>query len=762
MEDALKLQGYLMKEKSKLSRLHGLTGDINKRYFKIQSIEGSEELALCYYKKFNVPEIRGWIYLKDVTEIAEDQDTIIVTSAARTLHLYAQTRAQHNLWVTGLAKLCPHAFAMLGRNASVRRMENDLRMTSPTDTSLTKPAVADRSFAKDRDKPVMDPPENHSVDGVESSPSTNESDSQSESFQTAGGHDIKRDRNGRHRGQSAGDHGAPEESHASWSTPRRDSRNVARKQRHRGDAERGRRGGNERVSKGPCHRRREEYEDSRLVRSSGRLVHRGNTCDKGSTRLRKEERQGQRSRGSGGESVAKASSHDEEESSDTSASPTRNSRNAGDTKDDRDAGATSTSYFTGLQASASDEDGHEDVADERDLEPCGQYAGRLDEGLNPTSVGEKGSTVSSDIVVVRPPESQDDEMTKKSRAYYSSDNENVETIELDEGESPVVAHNVQVRQPEDNPAPASVPRKNNQDEEKEEVDEEADIDLAVPRLEIGDWEGPHQGQSATSRLHRHISRRDTEAVGFSGGVPSPKEFLTHKLAESPSTTDCERNTGSDSLPKPTTNGRRRSAADLEWNDGGETPDRPRCTEATLTHSGNSRPVALDFEDHGGNNLNLEVEKQRRRAAAAVLALETAAKEADEGAQVESECLGDCKRDSSGGARGVVAKAYPSPAGPPPAELLRKSRRGRGAPPPGVAPPKTAPSRRAKPSNRPRDSDENSTDDDRDDETKKPRNDSPVAGASGEGRYSLAEHGASGFPRQALGYRQPNQWIHSDA
>lgn len=450
-------------------------------------------------------------------------------------------------------------------------------MTSPTGTSLTTPAVVDKSFAKDRGKAVIDPQENRSVDGVESSPSTKESNSQSESFQTARGHDIKRDRNGRHRGQSAGDHGAPEEPHASWSTPRRDSRNVASKQRHRGDDERGQRGGNERVSKGPCHWRRGEYEDRRLVRSSGRLVHRGNTCDKGSTRHRNEERQGQRSRGSGGESVAKANSHDEGESSDTTASPTRNCRNAGDTKDDRDAGATSKSCFTGLPASASDEDGHEDVADERDLERCGQYAGRLDEGRNPTSVGENVGTDSSDIVVVRPLEPQDDEMTKKSRAYYSSDNENMETIELGEGKSPVVAHDVQARQPEDNPAPASVPRKSNQDEEKEEVDEEADIDLAVPRLEIGDWEGPHQGQSATSRLHRHISRRDTEAVGFSGGVPPPKEFLTHKLAESPSTTDCERYTGSDGLSKPTTNGRRRSAADLEWNDGGETPDvRPRA------------------------------------------------------------------------------------------------------------------------------------------------------------------------------------------
>lgn len=81
--------------------------------------QGSEELALCYYKNINDPEVRGWIYLKDVTEIAEHQDTIILTTVARTLHLYAETRAKHNQWVTGLADLCPDAFAMLGRESDL-------------------------------------------------------------------------------------------------------------------------------------------------------------------------------------------------------------------------------------------------------------------------------------------------------------------------------------------------------------------------------------------------------------------------------------------------------------------------------------------------------------------------------------------------------------------------------------------------------------------------------------------------------------------
>lgn len=90
----------------------------------------------------------------------------------------------------------------------------------------------------------------------------------------------------------------------------------------------------------------------------------------------------------------------------------------------------------------------------------------------------------------------------------------------------------------------------------------------------------------------------------------------------------------------------------------------------------------DSENDGEDDLDLEVEKQRRRAAAAISALEAAAKEADEGAQVESQPLGECKRRNKGGERRPSAKAYPSPAEPPPPALVRKGRRGHGVPPPG--------------------------------------------------------------------------------
>lgn len=103
----------------------------------------------------------------------------------------------------------------------------------------------------------------------------------------------------------------------------------------------------------------------------------------------------------------------------------------------------------------------------------------------------------------------------------------------------------------------------------------------------------------------------------------------------------------------------------------------------MTQPAVCEPVNLGDSDRDGkDDLGLEVEKQRRRAAAALAALKTAAKEADEGAQKESEAPARCKKQSRGGVHGVVAKAYPSPAAPPPPSLVRKARRGQGVPPLG--------------------------------------------------------------------------------
>lgn len=111
--------------------------------------------------------------------------------------------------------------------------------------------------------------------------------------------------------------------------------------------------------------------------------------------------------------------------------------------------------------------------------------------------------------------------------------------------------------------------------------------------------------------------------------------------------------------------------------------RPRCVESKGLQLTDCTPVDLgDSGEDGEDCLGLDVEKQRRRATAAIQALEAAAKEADEGARVENEALNGCKQSINDSTRRLIAKACPSPAGPPPPELVRKSRRGHGVPPVG--------------------------------------------------------------------------------
>lgn len=108
-----------------------------------------------------------------------------------------------------------------------------------------------------------------------------------------------------------------------------------------------------------------------------------------------------------------------------------------------------------------------------------------------------------------------------------------------------------------------------------------------------------------------------------------------------------------------------------------------CLESKTIQLADCTPVDLgDSEDDGKDSLDIDVEKQRRRAAAAVQALKAAAKEADEGARVKNEAQNNCKQSSNDGTRRLVAKACPSPAGPPPPELVRKARRGHGVAPLG--------------------------------------------------------------------------------
>ena len=167
-----------------------------------------------------------------------------------------------------------------------------------------------------------------------------------------------------------------------------------------------------------------------------------------------------------------------------------------------------------------------------------------------------------------------------------SDNENVETIELDEKIPDCKGPIGKVQQGMDGPELENELTRSNQDEEGG-LDEEAGSDLLVPPLEILDWEGPRQGQSATSRLHRHISGNDPEALGFVNiTVPPPKEFLASRPLQSPARVrgqnEGKDTSGGENLEpeslhlesglKPARKGRRASAADLEWSDGAEARD----------------------------------------------------------------------------------------------------------------------------------------------------------------------------------------------
>lgn len=105
-----KLDGWLNKKKSNGKGLSMFSSD-NRRWFRIREVEGvdNHELLLSYFKTPKETEPRGWIYLKDVTEIFDDGKCFTIISAARTMTLEAPTSSEHIYWLEGLIKLCPRA-----------------------------------------------------------------------------------------------------------------------------------------------------------------------------------------------------------------------------------------------------------------------------------------------------------------------------------------------------------------------------------------------------------------------------------------------------------------------------------------------------------------------------------------------------------------------------------------------------------------------------------------------------------------------------
>lgn len=129
------------------------------------------------------------------------------------------------------------------------------------------------------------------------------------------------------------------------------------------------------------------------------------------------------------------------------------------------------------------------------------------------------------------------------------------------------------REESDGPANVREHTCSNQDEERE-INQCAEIEMSTPSLELT-WERPHPRETATSRLHRHISRMGEAQDRLDDYVlPPPKEFLSNHPSGSQSTV----RRGQDDPPeakdsplqeiaKSATKGRRRSAADLEWSEG---------------------------------------------------------------------------------------------------------------------------------------------------------------------------------------------------
>jgi hypothetical protein len=54
-------------------------------------------------------DARGWIYMRDITEISNTIKTFTIISPSRTLEIQTSTVAEQKLWVLGMMELCPHA-----------------------------------------------------------------------------------------------------------------------------------------------------------------------------------------------------------------------------------------------------------------------------------------------------------------------------------------------------------------------------------------------------------------------------------------------------------------------------------------------------------------------------------------------------------------------------------------------------------------------------------------------------------------------------
>lgn len=102
-----KLEGWLIKKKGK-DKVFSLD---NRRWFKIHEVRGIDmtELVLSYFKSQRDKDAKSWIYLKDVTEIYEEDKVFTIVTPSRSITIEAETAAEHVEWMQTLVNFCPRA-----------------------------------------------------------------------------------------------------------------------------------------------------------------------------------------------------------------------------------------------------------------------------------------------------------------------------------------------------------------------------------------------------------------------------------------------------------------------------------------------------------------------------------------------------------------------------------------------------------------------------------------------------------------------------
>lgn len=114
------LQGWLKKKRQDSGSFSMFQPKEDERWFRIQEVQGisTSELALCYFKTKEENEARGWIYLKDVTEIFDQTDRgpdrksknmFTIVSPARSLTMEASSASDLVVWLQTLRDNCPTA-----------------------------------------------------------------------------------------------------------------------------------------------------------------------------------------------------------------------------------------------------------------------------------------------------------------------------------------------------------------------------------------------------------------------------------------------------------------------------------------------------------------------------------------------------------------------------------------------------------------------------------------------------------------------------